>query len=75
MKLANKGNLSGTQKLLLGILLFGPLLAMAGKWPVLPTSDFFMRFLSLANLSESMESNLIRRLPHGVDNRSCVLSR
>ena len=26
-------------------------------------------------LSESMGSNLIRRLPHGVDNRSCVLSR
>jgi hypothetical protein len=31
---------------------------MVGKWPVLPTSDFFMRFLSLANLSESMESRV-----------------
>ena len=58
MKLANKGNLSGKQKLLLGLLLFGPLLVMAGKWHPLPTSDFFIRFLSLANLSKSMESRV-----------------
>jgi hypothetical protein len=43
---------------LLGLLLFGPLLVMVGKWHPLPTSDFFMRSLSLANLSKSMESRV-----------------
>lgn len=43
---------------LLGLLLLGPLLAMVGKWHPLPTSDLFMRFLSLANLSKSMESRV-----------------
>ena len=57
MKLA-KGNLSGQQKLVLGLLFIGPLLVVVGKCPPLPTSDFFMQFLSLANLSKSMQSRV-----------------
>jgi hypothetical protein len=58
MKRANKGNLSGRQKLILGVLLLVPVLVMVCKWSALPTSGFLLRFLSLAKLSEQMQSRV-----------------
>jgi len=57
MKLG-KGNLSGGHKLVLAMLFIGPLLVMAGKWAVLPTSELFTRAFSLANLSKDMQGRV-----------------
>jgi hypothetical protein len=40
MLVANKRNLSGKQKLILGFLLVMPLLIMLGKWTQLSTSEY-----------------------------------
>ena len=58
MRPANKENLSNSQKLALGLLFLGPVLAMVCKWPGLPTSEFLLRYLSLANVSKSMEDHV-----------------
>jgi len=55
---ANKGNLSSSQKRVLGLFFLGPLLVMVCKWPGLPTSEFLMRNLSLAHLSKPMEGHV-----------------
>ncbi|MBL7189400.1 MAG: hypothetical protein ISS70_23980 [Phycisphaerae bacterium] len=66
MKLG-KGNLSGGQKLILAMLIVGPLVLMVCKWSALPTSEFFMRGFSLANLSGDRESRVeyILSVPFG----------
>ncbi len=66
MKLG-KGNLSGKQRLILAMLIVGPLAAGVCKWPVLPTSEFFMRAFSLAHLSGNRESRVeyILSVPFG----------
>jgi len=57
MKLS-KGNLSGKQKLVLAVLLIVPLLVIIGKWSVLPTSEFLMRFFSLVDIPEQMQHRI-----------------
>jgi hypothetical protein len=50
--------LSEKQKLALRLLFIIPLLVIVGKLPLAPTAEWFTRFLSLSDLSESMESRL-----------------
>jgi hypothetical protein len=66
MKLG-KGNLSSRHKLVLATLFIGPLLVMVGKWVVLPTSEFFTRTFSLADLSTGMQHRVtyILSVPFG----------
>jgi len=66
MKLG-KGNLSGKQRLILAMLIVGPLVLMVCKWSALPTSEFFMRAFSLAHLSGNKESRVeyILSVPFG----------
>lgn len=66
MKLG-KGNLSGTQMVILAILIVSPLVVMVCKWPALPTSEFFMRTFCLAGLSANEESRVeyILTVPFG----------
>ena len=52
----SKGNLSGNQKLALGLFFALPLLVVIGKWSVLPTCSLFERVFSLANIPEKMNS-------------------
>jgi hypothetical protein len=58
MKLG-KGHLSGRQKLVLALMLIGPVALMAGKWPGLATSDFLMRAFSLTDLPARMQDRLM----------------
>jgi hypothetical protein len=55
----SKGNLSGKQKLVLGLLLIVPLLVVIGKWCVLPTSGFFLRVFSLADIPQNMRNRVV----------------
>jgi len=54
----SKGNLSGNQKLALGLFFALPLLVVIGKWSVLPTCSLFERVFSLANIPEKMNSRV-----------------
>jgi len=54
----SKRNLSGKQKLVLGLLFIVPLLVVVGKWSVLPTSDFFLHVFSLADIPENMQNRV-----------------
>ena len=54
----SKENLSGKQKLALGLLFALPLLVAIGKWSVLPTSGLFLRVFSLADVPKEMHSRL-----------------
>jgi hypothetical protein len=62
-----KGNLSSRHKMVLAMLFIGPLLVMVGKWAVLPTSEFFTRTFSLADLSTDMQHRVtyILSVPFG----------
>jgi len=54
----SKGNLSAKHKIVLSLLFIIPLLIMVSKWSVLPTSSFFLRHFSLADLSKSMQTRV-----------------
>ena len=54
----SKRNLSGKQKLALGLLFIVPLLVVVGKWSVLPTSGFFLHVFSLAGIPENMQNRV-----------------
>ncbi len=54
-----KGNLSSKQKLVLAMLLLGPLVVIVGKWSALPTCGFFTWAFSLANLSPVAQSRVM----------------
>lgn len=66
MKLG-KGNLSSRHKMVLAMLFIGPFLVAVGKWAVLPTSEFFTRTFSLADLSTDMQGRVtyILSVPFG----------
>jgi len=49
-------NITGKQKLILGLLLAIPLLVVVGRWSALPTSEFFRSVLSLAEITGRMQS-------------------
>jgi hypothetical protein len=51
----SKGNLSGSQKWMLALLLLLPLVVAAGKWSVLPTSEFLTRSISLVDIPDEMQ--------------------
>jgi hypothetical protein len=59
MLVTGKGNLTSGHKLLLALLLVGPLLIMAAKYPALPTSEFFVRTFSLSALPATMQSRVM----------------
>lgn len=54
----SKGNLSGKQKLALGMFFALPLLIIIGKWSVLPTCSLFERLFSLAEMPHKMNSRI-----------------
>lgn len=54
----SKRNLSGKQKLTLGLLFIVPLLVVVGKWSVLPTSGFFLHVFSLVEIPENMQNRV-----------------
>ena len=54
----SKGNLSGNQKLALGLFFALPLLVVIGKWSVLPTCSLFERVFSLTDIPEKMNSRV-----------------
>lgn len=51
----SKGNLSRNQKWMLALLLLLPLVVAAGKWSVLPTSEFLTRSISLVDIPPEMQ--------------------
>jgi len=57
MKLS-KGNLSGKQKLVVAVLFIVPLLVILGKWSVLPTSEFLMRFFTVNEIPKEMQHRI-----------------
>ncbi len=54
----SKGNLSGKQKLALGLLFALPLIVVIGKWSMLPTSGLFLRVFSLADIPNKMQTRV-----------------
>jgi hypothetical protein len=54
----SKGNLSGNQKLVLGLFFALPLLVVIGKWSLLPTCSLFERVFSLARVPDKMDSRV-----------------
>lgn len=55
----SKGNLSWKHKFVLGLIFIVPLIALVGKWSVLPTSSLFSQVFSLADIPEKMQSRVI----------------
>lgn len=55
----SKGNLSWKHKFVLVLIFIVPLIALIGKWSVLPTSGSFLRVFSLADIPEKMQNRVI----------------